>query len=85
MVGEAQTVNVCSARDLLLAYLILGVPGSWGRRRDVDWCSSLFASGCTARLGAGNGQGTLTHFRTFLFDVQRLPFGEPDGFSPPAE
>ena len=65
--GDAQTVNSGSAQDLLLVYLILG--------GDVDWRSSLFASGCTARLGAGDGRGTLTHFRTFLFDG-RLVFGE---------
>ena len=29
-VGDARTVNAGSARDLLLMYLILGVPGSWG-------------------------------------------------------
>ena len=49
--GDGQTVNAGSDRDLLLAYLTLG--------GDVDWCSSLFASGCTARLGVDNGQGTL--------------------------
>ena len=73
-VGDARTVDAGSARDLLLAYLILG--------GDVDWRSSLFASGCTARLGAGNGQGMLTHVRTFLFDG-RLLFGERDDFSSP--
>ena len=72
--GDARTVNAPSARVLLLVCLLLG--------GDVDWRSSLFSSGCTARLGAGNGQGTLTHFRTFLFDV-RLLFGERDDFSFP--
>ena len=29
-VGDAWTVNAGSARDLLLAYLIFGIPSSWG-------------------------------------------------------
>ena len=51
--GDAPTVDAGSARDLLLVYLILG--------DDVDWRSSLLASGCMARLGAGNGP---THAHT---------------------
>jgi len=73
-VGDARAIGAHSARGLFLACLILG--------GDVDWRSSLLASGCTAGLGAGNGQGTLTHFRAFLFDG-RLLFGERDDFSSP--
>ena len=72
--GDARAVGARSAWGLLLACLILG--------GDVDWRSSLLMSGCTAGLGAGNVQGTLTHFRTFLFDG-RLLFGERDGSPPP--
>jgi len=53
-VCDALTVYAGSARDLLLAYLILG--------GDVDWPPNLIASGCTARLEAGSGQGAITHF-----------------------
>ena len=70
--GDGQTVNAGSDRDLLLAYLILG--------SDVDWRSSLFASGFTARLGAGNGQGTLTHFRTFYLTYDDFYLVSETGF-----
>ena len=72
MVGDAQTFDAGSARDLLLAYLVLG--------GDVDLCSSLFASGCMARLGAGNGQGTLTHFRTFYLTYDDFYLVSETGF-----
>ena len=76
MVGDARTVDADSARDLLLAYLILG--------GDVDWRSSLFVSGCMARLGASNGQGTLTHFRTFYLTDDDFYLVSETGFlSPP--
>ena len=74
-VGSSQMVALSvPVRRSPLACLFLG--------GDVDWRSSLLASRCTARLRAGNGQGTLTHFRTFLFDG-RLLFGERDDSSSP--
>ena len=46
-VGDSFTVPASSARsDRFLTFL---VPGG-----DVDWCSSLFAGGCTARQGAAS-------------------------------
>ena len=74
-VGDARTVYAGSVRDLLLAYLI---PGG-----DVDWRSSLFASGCTARLGAGNGQGILTHLRTFYLTDDDFYLVSETGFLSP--
>ena len=72
--GDAGTVNAGFALDLLLAYLIIG--------GDVDWCSSLFVSGCTARLAAGNRQGTLTHFRTFYLTYDDFYLVSETGFLP---
>ena len=75
--GDARSVNAGSARDLLLVYLIIG--------GDVDWRSSLFVSGFMARLGAGNGQGMLTHFRTFYLTHNNFYLVSETGFLSPPE
>ena len=38
---------------------------------DVDWCPRLFARGCMARLGAGDGRDTHAHISGrfhFMYD-----------------
>ena len=47
--GDARTINARSARDLLFAYLIIGVPGSWG-----DDMTLINVQACS-RVGARQG------------------------------
>ena len=73
--SDTRTVDAGSARDLLLAYLILG--------SDVDWRSSLFASGCTARQGRWQWTRHAHTLQDVSFDVRRLLLGEREWISLP--